>query len=313
MEYGILGGKRMLEAEIHNCFLCGSELDKNKIVYKKVPSKKYKQLFDKKGKEIHTTSVICECGLTQVLDTMTEESLNKYYKCPDEGLSEYRKMFTFNPNQAYEHLLNTLKFVHVCMGRDTVMTNSRNWLELGGANIQSWDTVKNVFPFIDNVYSYDPGIPVKHERVLDDLGVMNFDIITIINTMEHMFNPKEVLLSLRDNINADGRIIICVPNLINSSLHTTMDAWFSAAHVYHFEIDSLMTLIKSCGYVPMFCMVSTEGIGEKIYISIAKVPEIPSAKIEVKDDEYLNKRIEYVQALTKVQKLKEDILNGTVK
>lgn len=304
----------MFESKVHKCFMCGSELDKTKIVYKKEPSKKYKQIFDKNGVEIHTTNVICRCGLTQVYDAMTEESVDLYYKSPTVGKSEYRKMFELSPAQAHDHLIGALKFIHLCMGRDYKMINFRSFLEIGGANVDSWDTIKNVFPFITECYSYDPGIMKNHPNILDDLGNQKFDIITIINTLEHMYNPKEVLLNLRDNMNEDSRIIIAVPNLINSALHTTMDAWFSAAHLYHFEMDSLLNLVLSCGFSTTMGLVTVEGIGEKLYLCIAKENEIPPKNIfEMRSIEYLEKRIKYIKELSDILKFKEDIFNESKK
>jgi hypothetical protein len=284
------------------------------IVYKKEPSKKYKQLFDRNGKEIHTTNVICRCGLTQVYDAMTEDSVALYYKAPELGTSEYRKMFELNPTQAYDHMLNALKFIHMCMGRDNIMFQSRSFLEIGGANTDSWDTIKNVFPFIRECYGLDPGIAKTNPNILDDLGSQKFDIITILNTLEHMFNPKEALLGLRHNMTENSRIVISVPNMINSGLHTTMDAWFSAAHLYHFEMDSLLTLILSCGFEPVMGFVTVEGIGEKLYICISKC-EIPDNEriIKMRSIEYLEKRIVYVSQIANVLKLKEDLLNESKK
>jgi Methyltransferase domain len=309
-----VGDELMFRSEVHACFQCGSELDKTKIVYKKEPSKKYKQLFDKDGIEIHTTNVICRCGLTQVYDAMDEESVALYYKVPELGKSEYRKMFNLIPMQAHDHMLNALKFIHMCMGRDNVLLQAKSFLEIGGANIGSWDTIKNVFPFINECYGLDPGIPKTTPNILDDLGNQKFDIITILNTLEHMFNPKEALLSLRKNMTENSRIVIAVPNLINSALFTSMDAWFSAAHLYHFEMDSLLTLILSCGFEPVMGFVTVEGIGEKLYICVSK-SVIPDEEriIEMRSIEYLEKRIVFIKQLSDILNLKEEILNESKK
>jgi hypothetical protein len=304
----------MLRTEIHKCFLCGSALNPNDVIWKKEPSNKYVRLTNIEGIEIHTINVICECGLTQLLEPLTCKSLMEFYKPNESGKSVYRTLFPYSKELSYQHLLNTLRFIQMCMGRDHIMQDSTNYLEVGGSTMDSWDTIKNVFPRITEVYGYDPALSnLNNPYILNNLFFRKFDIITVINTLEHMYNPYEFLIGLRDNLNANGRVIINVPDLLNTFLNLNMDAWFSAAHLYHFEANSLLHLIQACGYSPVFFMSTTENMGMKLYMCIKKENEIPKRPLPVGKD-YTDKRIEFIASTGKLLELKESMVsNGKIK
>lgn len=294
----------MIEVKTHECFLCGRELTNKNIIWKK-EGKGYFKVVDSKGIEIHHINVICDCALVQQLEPMTEESLNFFYSVDHTGLSPYRKIFKHHPKESQMHLSNTLQFINISTGFEKQRTgnifNPYNYLEVGGAFTELRDVVSEILPSIskENVYSYDPGIAEDKPQVLRNLHFKKFDLVTIINCLEHVYNPVKLLMDLKDNITPSSRIIIGVPDLLNTHFNTTMDGWFSSAHVYAFEMNTLLSVIEIAGYDPVFGINITEASGMKNYLSI-KLSDKKDIKPRLRDAEFIQKRIDFIKYAAKM-------------
>lgn len=92
-----------------------------------------------------------------------------------------------------------------------------------------------------------------------DLASESFDVITVIQTLEHMYDPLRTLRVARDILKKDGILYVEVPNLYNFAFilnrrlgvrdfARTLDP---AAHVYYFTPGTLKRLITGAGFVPL--------------------------------------------------------------
>lgn len=77
-----------------------------------------------------------------------------------------------------------------------------------------------------------------------------FDIIILNQVVEHLIEPKNVLLHLKNFLTDEGQIIISVPFRDNVDFEYYKDAWSSfqaPTHLMHFNNKSLDKLLICCG------------------------------------------------------------------
>jgi len=84
---------------------------------------------------------------------------------------------------------------------------------------------------------------------IDSLPNGYFDCITMFHVLEHLPNPREVLLELYKKLDNGGKIIIEVPNVDDVMLKTYKDFTyrnfiFTAWHLYYFNIPTLTKLLE---------------------------------------------------------------------
>jgi len=78
-----------------------------------------------------------------------------------------------------------------------------------------------------------------------------FDVIVMVHVFEHIRNPDDALLKLREKLNPGGRIIICVPNsksFCRKLFGRYWGWWQVPVHVNHFNIDALAELMTRRGF-----------------------------------------------------------------
>jgi len=89
-------------------------------------------------------------------------------------------------------------------------------------------------------------IPTFQEFYFGDLANINkkFDLVTLVHSLEHIPNPREVLSHIRENLlTENGKIFIQVPNCFISSFDILI-----ADHIGHFTRNSLDYLLESSGF-----------------------------------------------------------------
>ena len=88
------------------------------------------------------------------------------------------------------------------------------------------------------------------------VGDRRFDIVTIINTLEHLRQPVETLINVREKLlKPGGLLVIDVPNDFND-FQTVADSEFGLNewwvcppnHINYFSFGSLSHVLKECGY-----------------------------------------------------------------
>lgn len=270
--------------ERHKCFLCGSSLDNAVVVWQKLDDGDYVHIRDADGKNYHTVSVICGCGLIQVLDPMRPLVLDNFYSKPEVGESPYRQLFKHQKEASLFHIQNFIGFM-TTVYKNNNLIKPNTYLDFGGASIDTLGLVQKHLN-IQDVYLYDPGVKDDNPYVLKDLQDKKFDLISILGTLEHMHNPIETLDLLNDYLSDEGLIMISVPDIMTQMLTVPKDAWFSAAHLYHFDITSLLRVITKAGYIPVYSTQLIEEVGEKLYLVIKKSPtELDWRQVGVSPDE----------------------------
>ncbi len=79
-----------------------------------------------------------------------------------------------------------------------------------------------------------------------------FDVITMFHVMEHLRNPREMLVELSKNLKDNGKVIIEVPNSEDALLTLYENEAFSkftywSCHLFLFNVKTLSELVHQCG------------------------------------------------------------------
>ncbi len=107
-------------------------------------------------------------------------------------------------------------------------------------------------------YARNNGLQVYHAGIEDFSCVGNerFDVVTLINVLEHLREPAQTLTDIRSRLmKPGGLLVVDVPNDFND-FQTAADAEFGLGrwwvcppgHVNYFSATSLCGLLEKCGY-----------------------------------------------------------------
>jgi len=87
-----------------------------------------------------------------------------------------------------------------------------------------------------------------------NLPLENFDVITCMDVLEHLLQPREVLRNVRKWLKPRGIFYVFVPNIMSWEARLFRSHWFGLylpRHVHHFSTMSLATLASSVGLRPL--------------------------------------------------------------
>ncbi|MFQ5561110.1 MAG: class I SAM-dependent methyltransferase [Nitrospinota bacterium] len=87
----------------------------------------------------------------------------------------------------------------------------------------------------------------------------SFDAVTMVDVFEHVWEPVEMLKSIRRFIKDDGMILIKVPNGAYNhwkwkwfeKFKIKRECWDSDEHVVHYSRDTLGKMLEKAGYEPL--------------------------------------------------------------
>ena len=100
-------------------------------------------------------------------------------------------------------------------------------------------------------------IPVSNNFIIDDLYKDNtFDIITLIQVLEHLDNPVQKLETLRRYLKPDGTIVINVPSYNNPRIllyryfgfKSVVKKDFIKQHLYYYTPKTLSNVLNKSGF-----------------------------------------------------------------
>lgn len=276
------------------CNLCGS--DASTLVWDKA-AREEKGLLrgvvirDDNNNIIHSKVVMCmNCGLVYTDPKMTLEELDKFYK------TKYRDIYNSNNNidthmisEAW-HSDNASQILYpFIVNRLPELENSMNFLDIGASTLRLCTAMKNAFKSRIHVYAVEPSskntdigieynkknnfpieFTVYNGKLEDFKADVKFDLITCLNSLEHMHSPVGCLRQIRDLLNDNGILLLAVPNLFGMSIDKPVDAWLSCAHLYHFSPPTLSFMALSTGFSVLNISMTNEEVGEKIYIVLQK-------------------------------------------
>jgi SAM-dependent methyltransferase len=112
-------------------------------------------------------------------------------------------------------------------------------------------------------YAKSFGIEAHHTGIenLECTKGEKFDLVLLINVLEHLRKPSETLLNIKSQLlKDDGILVIDVPNDFNdfqeiATKEFNLEKWWVVApnHINYFSPDSLKSLCEQCGYEVLHC------------------------------------------------------------
>jgi 2-polyprenyl-3-methyl-5-hydroxy-6-metoxy-1,4-benzoquinol methylase len=107
-------------------------------------------------------------------------------------------------------------------------------------------------------YAKSQGLNVLQAGIEDFscVGVERFDVVTLLNVLEHLRHPEETIINIRKNLlKPGGLLIIDVPNEFNdfqtvANKEYALDQWWVCPpnHINYFSATTLEKLLSQCGY-----------------------------------------------------------------
>lgn len=209
--------------------------------------------------------VLCrDCGLWYVNPQPTAEELEQFYAEYDEGIQWRQNEEPFN--RAMRDAVMSLK------PRGTVLDvgcGSGNFLLCmrgAGFSVFGIEPSKTGSEYTEA----SNGVEVFNGMVEKYLSLPNhrsFDVITILNVLEHLTDPAKTLIQISQLMNPGGILAIVVPNAqfhavlgtIRSRLGVSDPYWLSRPgsfacgfklphHLSSFKPDTISALAKRCGF-----------------------------------------------------------------
>jgi len=271
-----------------SCDLCGSA--ENIVIWDKAEREKQGKLQSViiPG-HIHSRNVMCKsCGLIYVEPKMSREELARFYA------EDYRKIYGGQESLEAEkrHAQTAFKIIE----NNKLLDEVNRFLDIGcstGELVKLMDDAviccgNGIEP---NRKHYEiaksKGLQVENCGIEDYNPGFKFDIITMLNALEHVYSPTEVLTKINSLLDDGGYVLISVPDVYNKTIHLPVDAFLSNAHIYNFSVVTLSALFNKCGFEVIKIYHVVEEIGDKIYLLGQKsdvgftVPTIKGHEIEL--------------------------------
>jgi 2-polyprenyl-3-methyl-5-hydroxy-6-metoxy-1,4-benzoquinol methylase len=92
-------------------------------------------------------------------------------------------------------------------------------------------------------------IPVKYGLFPDIIDDSKFDIITVIDVIEHVSNPLKLLQDIAAHLNSDGIAVIVTPDVGSLAARIMGKKWwhYRVAHISYFERKTLKEALEKAG------------------------------------------------------------------
>ena len=257
------------------CDLCGGQ--KYEVIWDKAEREKQGKLQSViiPG-HIHSRNVMCKsCGLVYVDPKMSREELAKFYA------EDYRKIYGGQHSLDAEkrHAQTAYRLMPLGSHLD-IGCSTGELLELtGGQGIEPSEEYCKI--------AKNNGLKVINTTFEEYSGRQIFNVITMLNALEHVYSPTEVLKKIYNLLSEEGIVLISVPNVLSGTLNIPVDAFLSNAHLHNFSAATLGIMMQKCGLKPIAVYLIPEEMGEKVYMIAKK-----DVEHEIIYDDNIEKRIE---------------------
>lgn len=191
------------------------------------------------------------CGLIQINPRPSDNALHEFYK------NDYRFFYqgVRNPSDSYiEQMRKNRRLDYTVDNLKLFIDFERieNLLDFGcseGALFKAFSRAGfsggmvgvEANPTFAEFAMSTPGVTVHASLAEVNESV---DLVTLNHVLEHLTRPREILISLRSLLTADGRLYIDVPDAEQYS--SILD--FHIAHVAHYTSRTLRQLVRDAGY-----------------------------------------------------------------
>jgi len=228
---------------LRNCILCDSVPDG--ILYRS-NAKKSSYFVTRAPFHSHTELVRCPaCGL--VYSSQTGLPGKEYYKkMKDETYLREEKYRV----RAFAEFWKTIERLNAVPGRILDVGAGAGFL-LYQARMKGWkaegvepsEWARGIIAGREpEIRMYEDMFQIKSERV--------YDVISIMDVIEHMENPLVCMKKIRALIKDSGYLYLTTPNIMSLPARLLGKHWWSMipAHIYYFSPRTLTSLLKQSGF-----------------------------------------------------------------
>jgi 2-polyprenyl-3-methyl-5-hydroxy-6-metoxy-1,4-benzoquinol methylase len=97
--------------------------------------------------------------------------------------------------------------------------------------------LKNNFPKVQIFNDFYPSRKIEGKK---------FDLIVVMNVLEHVFSPREFMLGIKDNLHDEGKVVIEVPN--EAGAFTRGMLTYQYQHISYFTPTTMRRFLASLGF-----------------------------------------------------------------
>lgn len=91
-------------------------------------------------------------------------------------------------------------------------------------------------------------IPLVQKLYKPNAFGIKFNLVTLIYVLEHVLDPKKILLSVRQDLTKNSLIYIEIPDSAAFRLKPKNDDIFNSCHLWMFDPKSVSKLLDICGF-----------------------------------------------------------------
>lgn len=300
-----------MQTEHVNCDLCGSEdavVLWDKTEREKAGVLRSVVIRDEQGNIIQGRNVICKrCGLVYVTPRLTKKELDRFYA------EDYRKIYKggngFGAEKRHaENAFQVLQGIRPLKGKllDVGCSTGKLLERIGWEiNVVLYGIEPNL-EYCEIAKASKAASPNVENCTIEDYNPgFRFDVITMLNALEHVTSPTAVLRKIHGLLNENGHVLISVPNLLSTHINIPVDAFLSNAHLFNFTAATLGIMMRKCGLMPVKVWLIPEEMGEKVYVLAKK--DVPR---EIVYDDNAEQRMKmFLEYVDRVHVLRQ-VLNG---
>ena len=178
---------------------------------------------------------LCDCGAAFLSQRMTDDELLDFYKS-----GKYRaKTELEDENSKLAHIQHERRAEYLVelMGKSVLTSH----LDIGCSSGELLRAVKAKYPEIFQMgVDIDPVLSTDEFEIVPDIDMIDreFDLITIIQTLEHLNDPNRMMYMIWERLKMGGLLMLEVPNR-----RSWMAAYAAPQHVVAYDADSLLPLL----------------------------------------------------------------------
>lgn len=259
-----------------------------------------KLLFFTRG--MHVVTCVC-CNLTYSQEVLTKAADRSRYE-HSHFMAQYREI---KNNEIYAKL-EASKADYIMYVAEKFAVNKANMLDIGSSNGQIMSSAARQGWSVHGIEvnaelvteSIKRGLNAMHGYFPDDMpeSWCNFDLITLLDVLEHAEQPLTFLKHVSNHIKTGGLAVVQVPNF-NSliiRLEGAENSNFCHGHWSYFEPDTLDSTMEKAGFEKLFSETMISELDRVLQFDPERIKEVIQDmtgtypdKIEQLTTDYLHK------------------------
>jgi len=235
-------------------------LKKKIIIERNCPNcnkKKNNTLFVKDFFNYRKCSV---CSLIYVSPILKEKNIIQLYKN-----SSYSNSWGKILSNKIEYKFNQKKFDNLLLNIKRITKAKGKALDIGCAVGQFLDTLKkdgwDTYGIELNDQERKVAQKKKHEVYdkkieLDYLPEKKFNLVSILEVLEHVYSPIDVIKSIHKILKKNGLLVVIVPNvgsLAANIMQSRCNMFLGMSHITMFDLKTLKNLIERYSFKQVYC------------------------------------------------------------